>query len=293
LSGAARSAAQRIGTVFGRLRERLNVLPLVELFDLIVDETGYAAGFDHDSEEEMQRWTNVLELRTDLEKYDVLAPGDALPAYLEQVALVSDVDTMEDDGRGRVTMITLHSAKGLEYPVVFIAGVEEGLLPIRRAIDAEFTDPQPLEEERRLFYVGITRAEQQLYLSYTGFRAMYGQTQPSTPSRFLANIPENHLDGTWRRSRPRHAAGGTGPRQSLTSQIRGNVTPLFGRAEPPTPPPPAPKYTAGQRVFHNRFGEGVISEVLERRGDQELAINFSKHGVKRLMGSLAPLDVID
>ena len=292
ISGSARAAGQTIGTVFTRLRERVSILPLVELFDAIVDETGYAASFDHNSEEEMERWANVLELRSDLEKYDVLAPGDALPAYLEQVALVSDVDSMEDDGRGRVTLITLHSAKGLEYPVVFIAGVEEGLLPIRRAIEAEFNDPQPLEEERRLFYVGITRAERLLYLTYTGVRALYGQYQPSVPSRFLANLPENHLDGYMRRSRPRHATAAS--RQSLSSQLRGGSTPpLFGRNEAPPPPTPVVKYSAGQRVFHSKFGEGVINEVVERRGDQELGIAFIRHGTKRLMGSMAPLDVIE
>ncbi|MDQ3410551.1 MAG: UvrD-helicase domain-containing protein [Chloroflexota bacterium] len=286
LSGAAKSSAQKIGAVFGRLRERVNVLPLVELFDAIVDETGYAAGFDHDSEEEMERWANVLELRSDLEKYDQLAPGDALPAYLEQVALVSDVDTMEDDGRGRVTLITLHSAKGLEFPVVFIAGVEEGLLPIRRAIEAEFSDPQPLEEERRLFYVGITRAERLLYLTYTGVRAMYGQYQPSAPSRFLANIPESHTDSSVRRSGHRHSTASS--RQSLSNMVR------FPSGAPVmAPAAPAVKYTVGQRVFHAKFGEGVISEVAERRGDQELAIAFIRHGTKRLMGSLAPLEIIE
>jgi DNA helicase-2/ATP-dependent DNA helicase PcrA len=292
ISGAARAAGQTIGTVFTRLRERVSLLPLVELFDAIVDETGYAASFDHNSEEEMERWANVLELRSDLEKYDVLAPGDALPAYLEQVALVSDVDSMEDDGRGRVTLITLHSAKGLEYPVVFIAGVEEGLLPIRRAIEAEFNDPQPLEEERRLFYVGITRAERLLYLTYTGVRALYGQYQPSVPSRFLANLPENHLDGFMRRSRPRHSTAAS--RQSLSSQLRGaSVSAPFGQNELQPPPTPVVKYSAGQRVFHSKFGEGVINEVVERRGDQELGIAFIRHGTKRLMGSMAPLDVIE
>ncbi len=154
LNGNARSAGQRIGAVFASLREQAGLLSLPELFDLVVERTGYEAIFDHNVEEERQRWENVLELRNDLEKFDVLAPSEALATYLEQVALVSDVDTMEDDPRGRVTLITLHSAKGLEFPVVFIVGVEDGLLPISRAVESEFTDPMPMEEERRLFTSG-------------------------------------------------------------------------------------------------------------------------------------------
>ncbi len=170
LAGGARSSAQRLGSVFLRLRQQQRDLALVELFDAVVEQTGYKASFDEDSEEEMQRWANVLELRSDLEQYAILPPEEALPTYLEQVALVSDVDSMDENGRGRVTLITLHSAKGLEFPVVFIAGVEEGLLPISRAVEAEPFDASQLEEERRLFYVGITRAEKMLYITFAANR---------------------------------------------------------------------------------------------------------------------------
>ena len=246
----------------------------------------------------MQRWANVLELRSDLEKYDLLPPGEALPTYLEQVALISDVDTMEDDGRGRVTLITLHSAKGLEFPVVFIAGVEEGLLPISRAVEAEFTDPMPLEEERRLFYVGITRAEKLLYLTYAGARVVYGRYQPAIASRFLAAIPETHTQSLGRRQTDhRGAAGrlqdrvrqGDGPGPNGEGRTIG-----AGRAQPAAEPArPAVRYGVGQRVFHPKFGEGEIAEALDRAGDQELAVEFVRHGRKRLMAGLAQLEVID
>ncbi len=193
LAGAAKTAARSLGGAFARLRESAERSSLVELFDAVVEHTGYKGSFDHESEEEMQRWANVLELRSDLEKYDLLPPGEALPTYLEQVALVADVDALEEGDRGRVTLITLHSAKGLEFPVVFIAGVEEGLLPISRAVEAEFSDPMPLEEERRLFYVGITRAQKLLYLTYTGVRMSYGRYQQATPSRFLAVLPQDNV----------------------------------------------------------------------------------------------------
>ncbi|HEY7033948.1 MAG TPA: 3'-5' exonuclease, partial [Thermomicrobiales bacterium] len=293
LSGNAKSAARALGTTFARLRDQAERSTLVELFDAVVESTGYKGSFDHESEEEMQRWANVLELRSDLEKYDLLPPGEALPTYLEQVALVADVDALDETDRGRVTLITLHSAKGLEFPVVFIAGVEEGLLPISRAVEAEFSDPMPLEEERRLFYVGITRAEKLLYLTYTGVRLSYGRYQQAVPSRFLASLPQDHL-----RSLGRRGSNGRSGRASVTERARGSSsssweTPL-ARPTPVATTPVATQraYAVGDRVFHAKFGEGVIAEIDQRRDDQELGIDFIRHGRKRLLASLAPLDVL-
>jgi len=292
LSGTARSAATRIGAVFAKLRAAATEKSLPELFDLVVDLTGYAAAFDHNDEEEMQRWANVLELRSDLEKYDVLPPAEQLPTYLEQVSLVSDVDLMEDDGRGRVTLITLHSAKGLEFPVVFITGVEEGLLPISRAVEAEWGDPLPMEEERRLFYVGITRAEELLYLTYAGGRAVYGRYQPAVASRFLVQIPEMHLQTLGRRGPTREGSRST----TLTDRVRGGGSPGWTGvvAEAAPAAAPARRFSAGERVFHAKFGEGRVAEAADRRdGDQELAIDFQRHGRKRLLASFANLEPIE
>ncbi len=287
LSGAARTAAQKLGTAFARLREQRRSLTLTVLFDAVVDRTGYQASFDHDSEEEMQRWANVLELRSDLESYDLLEPTEALPTYLEQVSLVADVDSMDDNERVRVTLITLHSAKGLEFPVVFIAGVEEGLLPINRAVDAEFSDPMPLEEERRLFYVGITRAQRLLYMTYSSSRITYGRYQPAVASRFLSAVPADHSRSV---SRASH------------SRVRSDRLQDRVRPEPLVPTPsyldrpatngtgPETRYAAGDHIFHPKFGEGRISEVADRAGDQEITIDFVRHGKKRLIASLAPLD---
>ncbi len=289
LSGSAKTAAQRLGTVFARLQEEAGQLTLASLFDAVVERTGYKESFDHDKEEEMQRYANVMELRADLEKYDLLEPEDALPTYLEQVALVADVDAMDDDGRGRVTLITLHSAKGLEFPVVFIAGVEEGLLPISRAIEAEFHDPLPMEEERRLFYVGITRAKKLLYITYAGSRVTYGRFQSSVPSRFLANIPDECVRSLGRRPFDRDRSAGR-----LQDRVRVGLEPARSTAPVPTPAAwrPTASYQPAQRVFHPKFGEGVITDVTNRGGDQELAITFARHGAKRLIASLAQLDLI-
>jgi len=287
LSSAARTAAQRMGVAFARLRDQRTSLTLSELFDAIVERTGYQASFDHDNEEEMQRWANVLELRSDLESYDLLDPAEALPTYLEQVSLIADVDSMDDSQRERVTLITLHSAKGLEFPVVVIAGVEEGLLPISRAVDAEFSDPMPLEEERRLFYVGITRAQRLLYLTYTGSRITYGRYQPAVASRFLSAVPADHSRNVSRAS----SSHGRGDR--LQDRMRPVATvrmPTLGDGPASNGTPSLVRYATGDRIFHPKFGEGRISDVADRGGDQELTIDFVRHGTKRLIASLAPLD---
>ena len=294
LSGTARSAAQRLGTAIARLRERQRELTLASLFDAILDRTGYQDAFDREDEEEMQRYANVMELRADLEKYDVIEPLDALPTYLEQVALISDVDTMEDDGRGRVTLITLHSAKGLEFPVVFITAVEEGLLPISRAVEAEFSDPMPMEEERRLFYVGITRAQTLLYITYAGSRLTYGRFQSSVASRFLAALPDDQVRSLGRRQLDAGRFGGRLRERvrDIPGPVGAPVSAAFAAATVGAASV-VPRFEPGQRVFHPRFGEGQITDVTDRAGDQELAISFVRHGSKRLIARLANLDLID
>jgi DNA helicase-2/ATP-dependent DNA helicase PcrA len=294
LSGAARAAGQRIGSVFLDLRRRQPDLALTELFDQVVERTGYQAAFDDEDEDDMQRWANVLELRSDLEGYDLVSPADALPTYLEQVSLVADVDALDSEGR-RVTLITLHSAKGLEFPVVFIAGVEDGLLPISRAVEAEPFDPAPIEEERRLFYVGITRAQRLLYITFAGTRLLYGRTQMTVASRFLSSLPSFQTAATLhRRTSPLSS------RLSLIDQAKQRGTPLpdwsaasaESRAREDQPVERR-IYATGQRVFHPKFGEGLITNVVERSGDQDLSIEFIRHGKKIIQAGFANLDVIE
>lgn len=282
LSGTALRAAQRVGTVLAELRSLVDVEPLAGVFDAILDRTGYGGTFDRTEAEDLDRWANVLELRSELEKYADKPARDTLGPYLERVALVADVDSLGDADRGNVTLITLHSAKGLEFPVVFISGVEEGLLPISRAVENEHSRPEDLEEERRLFYVGMTRAERLLYLTHASRRRIYDRDGYSVPSRFLASIPD-HLQ----RIESRRATSRPGADSGLRDRVRQRPSDAVARL------PPVPTYQSNQRVFHSKFGEGAVLEVSERAGDQEVAVSFLRHGTKRLLASLAGLEIID
>ncbi len=180
-----------------RLRTRVGLLPLPELLDDVLEASGYRAMLADGTEENEERWRNLLELRSVTTRYDDLSPDDALDRLLEETALVADQDSYEGDADA-VTLITLHAAKGLEFGAVFIGGLEEGIFPHSRALTAEREqdDPRELEEERRLAYVGITRAKERLFLSHASRRATWGPAGgPAMPSRFLYEIPADLMEG--------------------------------------------------------------------------------------------------
>ena len=182
-------------TAFEEIIASRNELPVVGLLDLLLERTGYQEFLQDGTQEGEERWQNVLELRTVAENYADLPTPEALTRFLEDVALMSDVDSLKEE-RDAVTLITLHAAKGLEFPVVFIVGMDEGILPHKRALDAEEMGRESdMEEERRLAYVGMTRAEQRLYLVYAFRRTLYGNTQMNGPSRFLADVPPELVTG--------------------------------------------------------------------------------------------------
>ncbi len=190
LAPRTRNALAEFAALVRRLRTRIGVLPLPELLDEVLEASGYRAMLADGSEDGEDRWANLLELRAVTTRYDDLEPEDALDRLLEETALVADQDSYEGDA-DVATLITLHAAKGLEFPVVFIAGLEEGLFPHSRALD----DERQLEEERRLAYVGITRAKRRLYLSHAWRRATWGMGQAAIPSRFLLEIPAELMVG--------------------------------------------------------------------------------------------------
>ncbi|MEX2183638.1 MAG: UvrD-helicase domain-containing protein, partial [Chloroflexota bacterium] len=185
-----RGALAEFAVLVRRLRARVGVLPLPELLDEVLEASGYRAMLADGSEDGEERWANLLELRSVTTRYGDLEAEDALDRLLEETALVADQDSYEGEADA-VTLITLHAAKGLEFPVVFIAGLEEGLFPHNRALD----DERQLEEERRLAYVGITRAKRRLFLSHAWRRATWGMGQAAVPSRFLMEIPAELMVG--------------------------------------------------------------------------------------------------
>ncbi|MES2208711.1 MAG: UvrD-helicase domain-containing protein [Chloroflexota bacterium] len=199
LAGRAKAAIADFVGLIRRLRTRVGALTLPELVDEVLERSGYRAMLADGTEEGEERWANLLELREVTTRYDDLSPDDALDRLLEETALVADQDSYEADA-DKLSLITMHAAKGLEFPVVFIAGMEEGLFPTNRAIEAESgfnPNPAPMEEERRLAYVGITRAKERLYLSHAWQRVT--RRGPggwmAEPSRFLMEIPAELMSG--------------------------------------------------------------------------------------------------
>jgi len=236
-----------------------------QLLERVLTDTGYEAYLRDGSQEGEERWENVLELRAVAAEY----AGATLSDFLADVALVSDVDNLTEEAVDAPTLLTLHSAKGLEFPVVFIVGLEEGLLPHVRSLD----DPEALAEERRLMYVGVTRAKERLYLTHASRRSRYGEYEPSTPSRFLENIPLELIEGD--------GAVVVGHRRlQAGSRVAAWDSP---RAAPPSPP--APRFQRGQSVTHPSFGPGIVVESHPDRNDEQVVVAFTRAGVKRVLAS--------
>ncbi len=247
-------------------------LSVADLISRVLEDTGYADYLRDGSEEGEERWANVMELRNVAADYT----GHSLTEFLTDVALVSDVDNLSADVDAP-TLLTLHSAKGLEFPVVFITGMEEGLLPHSRSFD----EPEEMAEERRLAYVGLTRAEDRLFLTYSFRRTRYGSSEATMPSRFLEDIPGELTTGSWR-------LAGQSPREQETSWDRPGAGPVATFEHAPN----EPRFRAGQRVMHDTFGEGMVLESRLQGDDEIVTVNFKGDGEKRLMVSFAPMEVL-
>ncbi len=256
------------------------------LMSAVIDRAGYRRYlFDEFEEDGEERWENVEQLLTLASEYDGLAPEASLPQFLEDVALVSDADTY-DERADAVTLITLHAAKGLEFPVVFIVGLEEGVLPHMRSFD----EPSQLEEERRLCYVGITRAKERLYLVRAFRRHLMGSSQHNPPSRFLRDLPRQLVAA--RKTVGQEAAELRYRGPSLARLRHDGTATRALRAERPAVPSDA-VFAAGDHVRHERFGEGVVVSCTVTSSDQEVTVAFKGGaGVKKLLLSYAPLEKV-
>ncbi len=299
--GRSVAALADFGAKLGLWREATTSLSLPALFDKVVADIAYQSYIDDNSEEGIERWENVMELRRLAFEFS----DRGLTPFLENLALVSDQDTLPEQ-TSAPTLLTLHAAKGLEFNQVFITGLDESVLPHSRSLD----DPEEMAEERRLFYVGITRARNRLYLVRANQRSMYGAPDIAEPSRFLKDIPDHLLRrsgrgnyrsqaGTWsraseiQRDRPaptRWESGGTtlAPSSSTSLSSRSN------RQDPPPPPPPPAQqmFKAGNHVRHPSWGEGLVIDARLEGSDERVDVVFESVGLKRLIASLAKLELL-
>ncbi|MFW6055683.1 MAG: ATP-dependent helicase [Chloroflexota bacterium] len=269
LPARAANALNRFLDLMTTLFERSERLALPELIEEILIQTAYR-DYLMESEDGDERWENVQELKGVANDYADLAPAQALPAFLEKASLVSDVDEMEDES-GSVTLITLHQAKGLEFPAVFIIGVEDGVLPHRKSFD----NPAEMEEECRLCYVGMTRAQQYLFLTRAHRRSLFGNGLANPPSRYLHRISPDLITtrGLWEED----SVGMTG---AVYAQPYS-----YGMSDD--------EFRVGDWVFHKKFGQGVVMDCFPDRNDLVITVSFEEAGIKRLLLSLAQLEKIE
>ena len=249
-----------------------------QLMDRILAESGYQEWLRDGSDEGEDRWNNIMELRTVSQAYDDLPQETALDAFLEEVALVSDVDNYEA-GTAAPTLLTLHAAKGLEFGVVFLTGMEEGLIPHSRS----FEDPDGMEEERRLAYVGMTRAKNRLYLLRTFRRATWGRSELSEPSRFLKDIPKRLTSNSKKKPASARQRAGTWGGTERGRKKRASLDDLLASKSP---------YKSGMKVLHPQFGEGTVITTLPAGQDEEVIVAFPRKGVKKLLSSMANLKIL-
>lgn len=276
-------------TVFYNLTESLialkDTIPITQLITHVLNDTGYLAMLQLDNSIENQtRCENIDEFINVAAEFEQNQDFDGtLSEFLESVTLVSDVDSY-DENEDAAVMMTIHSAKGLEFPIVFLVGMEEGLFPNLRSIGSS----EDIEEERRLCYVAITRAKQKLYITRSESRTVYGKTQCSQPSRFLKEIPEEYLEPVKtslfkKRTSPQHTFGrsvgdflNSIPKTVKQQETSDNIA-----------------FNKGDRVMHRKFGSGTVIGIRDFESDAVIEINFDSIGYKRLMAGFAKLEKIN
>ena len=311
--------AQEFVNVIEELKSKLGELKISELIKETLNKTGYMKALELENTTEAEsRIENLEEFLTVAIEFEEEEADNSLGDFLEGITLSSDIDGMEET-EDSVTLMTLHSAKGLEFPVVFLVGLEEGIFPGNKSIG----EPKELEEERRLFYVGITRAKQYLYLTCSKKRTIFGSTSYNAVSRFVNEIPDDLLDGINEFNKSDSNEFEDSPYKweyGTSSKVKSykiddsfkqdgfgvaakgiNNSFQFRTAESflntlnskkDNNMFDISKYKEGQRVYHKKFGEGIINKIEEEGEDYKLDISFDKAGHKRLMAKFANLEVI-
>lgn len=262
-------------------------LPLDELLDRVVEETGYAAMLKAQGDEGATRMENIGELKSTMMKYQQENPEATLEGFLEEIALYTDLDDLNEQDDS-VLMMTMHSSKGLEFPVVFLPGMEDGVFPSVRSI----YDPVELEEERRLCYVAITRAKKRLFISHAYERMVFGTTNRNRLSRFVGEIPPEKMElvDTTAARREAYQARLQAKREGGLTTPVPKATTLVGSA--PKTEQAVIDYGVGSRVRHKTFGEGMVVSIRPMGKDSLVEVAFDKVGTKKIMANFAKLEKI-
>lgn len=333
-----KNADKFIPKIYSNTREFVNAieelktleLPVAEIIKQVLNKTGYTQSLKNENTIEAEsRIENIEEFLTVAMEFDKEAVDKSLNEFLNNISLSSDTDNIEDS-EDMVTLMTLHSAKGLEYPVIFLVGLEEGIFPGYKSMD----EPTELEEERRLFYVGITRAKRYLYLTLAKKRTIFGSTSYNPPSRFVKEIPKDLLEGFdevlnsnkkeeefedssfgWKYGRTSGNSMFGFKNYSANNENGKVITHKIGNEDivkdnsynfkrtaesflaniqaKKSPKTDVSKYREGQKVYHRKFGEGIITKLEPEGEDFKVDIEFTKCGHKRLMAQFAGLEIIE
>ncbi|NJN74425.1 MAG: DNA helicase PcrA [Limnothrix sp. RL_2_0] len=279
-------AAKKINQFSGLIREMQDSLTEMrgaDILDYVMEHSGYVDALKMQGTEEADnRVGNISELQNAMLQYQDENEDPSLTGFLENASLASDLDNLEDEAE-QVSLMTLHSAKGLEFPVVFLVGLEQGLFPHMRSLN----DPIALEEERRLCYVGITRAQEQLFLSYTRERYMWGHREPAIASQFLAELPTNLVTSNVRSLQK--AVPEPEPKMQSISQKQRAEAGQAKQTRKNIASMPMEDWKVGDRIHHNSFGEGEVTHIFGDGKKVNLAIFFPELGKKIIDPRVAPM----
>ena len=277
IKGKTKEKLEEFGILIFTLVSEMENRTVLDILESILDRTGYLAQLEESTDPQDQaRAENIGELLSVAKDFQDTNPSGTVEDFLEQVALVNDVDSFEQE-EAKVTLMTLHAAKGLEFPIVFLCGLEEGLFPHSRTL----MNPEEIEEERRLAYVGITRAEKELYISNATTRTVFGRTSSYLPSRFIDEIPEELVDGLRaKRKVPDDIKRHVPQHMSVTSRP---VTKPIVRNEV------IADWKMGDTAIHSKWGNGKVINVTGEGAGMKLTIEFPTQGVRVVMAKFAPV----
>lgn len=277
IKGKTKEKLEEFGILIFTLVAEMEDKTVLDILESILDRTGYLAQLEESTDSQDQaRAENIGELLSVAKDFQDTNPNGTVEDFLEQVALVNDVDSFEQE-ESKVTLMTLHAAKGLEFPIVFLGGLEEGLFPHSRTL----MNPEEIEEERRLAYVGITRAEKELYISNATTRTVFGRTSSYLPSRFIDEIPEELVDGLRaKRKVPDDIKRHVPQHMSVTSRP---VTKPIVRNEV------IADWKVGDTAIHSKWGNGKVINVAGEGAGMKLTIEFPTQGVRVVMAKFAPV----